>query len=235
MVVDRLRKHLARGLVTVVEHADAQRLGQADRLAGAGSVVAQQPVGVGEPGYRESVLRLRVVDAVAAGQVAPGGARDRRHRRARSRPAARRQHVSRPADQIERDDRPAAHRVDVGERVRSRDPTEVIRVVDDGREEVGGRDDRSAVQDTHDGRVIPAVESDEQVAAGRCRNQTSHKILQLARRDLAGASPTVGVLGQPEAGHRLGHPVTVVRGQLMMITPGPARRWAANRGRRPAK
>ncbi len=73
--LDRLRKHLARGLVPVVEDADPQRLGQADRLAGAGRVNAQQPVRVGEPGHGEPVLRLRVVDAVAAGQVAAGRSR----------------------------------------------------------------------------------------------------------------------------------------------------------------
>ena len=43
-------------------------------------------------------------------------------------------------------------------------------------------------------------------------------VLQLARRDLAGASTAVGVLGEPERSRRLGHPVTVVRGQLMTIT-----------------
>ena len=75
----------------------------------------------------------------------------------------------------------------------------------------------------------------EAVAAGRWRHKTSHQGLQLARRDLAGTSTTVGVLGQPETSRRLSHPVTVARGQLMMITRGESGPAAANRGIGPAR
>ena len=49
------------------------------------------------------------------------------------------QPVARPGQQVDRDQRLAAHRVDVGERVGGRDPAPVVGVVDDRREEVGGR------------------------------------------------------------------------------------------------
>ena len=73
---DRLREDLARRLVPVVEHPDAQRLGEAEGQARPGGVVAQQAVRVGHAGDGHAVLRLGVVDAVAAGDGAAGQARD---------------------------------------------------------------------------------------------------------------------------------------------------------------
>ena len=65
-----VREDLAGRLVPVVEHTDAERLGQRERQPGAGGVVAQQPGGVHDPGDGHAVLGLGVVDAVAAGDVA---------------------------------------------------------------------------------------------------------------------------------------------------------------------
>ena len=50
--------------------------------------------------------------------------------------------------------------------------------------------------DPDDGRVVAGLEADEQVRR-RPRRQTREQILQLARRDLAGAAAAVGVLGEP--------------------------------------
>ena len=69
---DRLLEPLAGRLVPVVEDAEAERLGEGQRQAGLGGVVAQQPLGVGEAGDGQAVLRLRVVDAVPAGEVGAG-------------------------------------------------------------------------------------------------------------------------------------------------------------------
>ena len=64
----------------------------------------------------------------------------------------------------EREQRRAAHREHVVERVRRRDPPEGARVVDDGREEVDGEDERALVVEAVDRRVVGRVEADEQVA-----------------------------------------------------------------------
>ena len=70
-------------------------------------------------------------------------------------------------DEVEREQRRAAHRVHVGERVGGRDAAPVVGVVDDRREEVGGEDDGEIVTESVDGSVIRGVEADEQV--GVCR------------------------------------------------------------------
>ena len=194
---DRLREHLPRRLVPVVQHADAERLGQADRQARLRGVVAQQPGRVGDAGDGHAVLGLRVVDALPAGEVHLRLAGD-------VHPAAQdlgqqlhRQHVARPADEVERDERRGAHGVDVGERVRRADPAEVVRVVHHGGEEVGRRHDRAVAVDADHGRVVPGLEADEQVRRGP-RDEPGDDLLELARRDLAGAPAPVGVLGQAD-------------------------------------
>ena len=62
--------------------------------------------------------------------------------------------VERERHQVQRGDRARAHRVDVGERVRRGDPAEVVRVVDDRREEVDGRHDRQVVGHPVDRGVV---------------------------------------------------------------------------------
>ena len=83
-----------------------------------------------------------------------------------------RQHVDRHADEREREDRLAAHRVDVGQRVGRGDAAEVERIVDDRHEEVGRRDDRLLVVELVDGGIVGGVVADQQVretpAAARC-------------------------------------------------------------------
>jgi hypothetical protein len=54
---------------------------------------------------------------------------------------------------ITRDEEPA-HGIDVAQRVRGRDLSEVVGVVDDRREEVGGEDERASLVDAIEGGVI---------------------------------------------------------------------------------
>ena len=103
--------------------------------------VAHHLVGVHDADHREPELGLLVVDRVAAdgdrarlgdllGAAAHHLADDLGAHRAGER------------EQVHRGERAAAHRVDVGERVGRGDPAEVVRVVDDGREEVDGQQRR---------------------------------------------------------------------------------------------
>ena len=60
----------------------------------------------------------------------------------------------READEVERRERRAAHRVDVAQRVGRGDRAEVVRLVDDGREEVRREDERALVVDPVHGGVV---------------------------------------------------------------------------------
>ena len=78
-----------------------------------------------------------------------------------------RQHVDRHADQRQRQDRPAAHRIDVADGVGRGDAAEVERVVDDRHEEVGGGDQRLLVVELIDGRVVGGLDAHQQLRGHR--------------------------------------------------------------------
>ena len=109
------------------------------------------------------------------------------------------EHVARPADEVDGDDGGAAHRVDVAERVRGRDATEVVRVVDDRGEEVSRREHR-LLADAHGGCVVTVVEADDDTRI-RLPHEVLHRLLELAGRDLARAPATMGVLRQTNRFH----------------------------------
>jgi hypothetical protein len=113
-----------------------------------------------------------------------------------------RQHVDRHADDGEREDRLAAHGVDVRERIGRRDTPEVVRVVDDGHEEVGGRDDGLLVVETVDGGVVGRFRADEQIGKRRQRRDALEQRRQHARRDLAAAAAAMREAGEARHGGR---------------------------------
>ena len=112
---------------------------------------------VGDAGDRQPVLRLGVVDAVTAGEVAPGLRADVGAAAEHLAGQLERERLARPGEQVDSDERLAAHRVDVGQGVGRRDPAPVVRIVDDRREEVGGGDDRSPGVQPHHRRVVAVV------------------------------------------------------------------------------
>jgi GNAT superfamily N-acetyltransferase len=102
--------------------------------------------------------RLGGVDGVAAGQRDAGfgahGAAAANHFAGHFR----RQHVDRPAEDGDGHQRVAAHGVDVADGVGGGDAAEVEGIVDDGHEEVGGRDHAAfVVQGVHGGVVARGV------------------------------------------------------------------------------
>jgi hypothetical protein len=103
-----------------------------------------------------------------------------------------RQHVDRHADERERENRLAAHRVDIGERVGRGDAAEVERIVDDRHEEIGRRDDRLLVVELVDGGIVGGVVADEQIGKRRQRRGALEQVGQHAGRDLAAAAAAVG-------------------------------------------
>ena len=188
--LDGVREHLAGGLVPVVQHTEAQRLGERERCPSEAGVVAEQVVRVREAGHGQAVLRLDVVDGVAAGQVA---------RRFRSDRGATPQHlcgqvegdpVARPHQEVHRNERLGSHGVHIGQGVGCGDPAPVVGIVDHRREEVGGHHHRTVSVDTHHRRVVAVLQTDDQVVLRMTDPEAGQHPLQLTRRHLAGAPAT---------------------------------------------
>ena len=106
--------------------------------------------------------------------------------------------VARESDQAERKQRTRAHRVDVGERVGGGDASEVVGIVDDGREEVDGRDQRAIVRDAVHGRVVTRrrVDEDGGVVTG---DQVTQDLRQLGQAEFAGSTGAVTEMTQADA------------------------------------
>ncbi len=173
--------------------------GERQRQARFGGVVAQQPRRVGHAGHGHAVLRFRVVDGVAADHRA---ARLRCHRQSAAqhlRHQLQGQQVAGPADQVDRDDRAPAHRVNVRKGVRRGDSAPVVSVVDDRCEEVR-RGEHCDVADQDRGRVVAVVEPDQNVVT-RLPDEPAHRLFEFTGRDLARAAAAVRVAGEPRPGH----------------------------------
>ncbi len=216
----------------VVEHPEAERLGQRQRQARATGVVAEQPRGVGETGDRKAVLRLLVVDRVAACEVA---ARFGGHVRTASEHLGSELEghpVTRPAEQVDRDQRLAAHRVDVRQRVGRRDPAPVVGVVDHRREEVRGHHHGPSPVDAHHRTVVAVLEPDEEVVVRLAGVEPGQHPLELAHRDLAGTPATGRELRQPDGVLGGRHAPTVPRAPCapaVPCAPSGARRRTSGR------
>ena len=146
----------------------------------------QMPLRVHGADDREPVLRLLVADRVPAGEQAAGlahlrvgGGEDRREHLDRQLLGERRDR--------KREQRRAAHREDVVQRIRRGDRAVVGRVVDDRREEVDGEDDRPLVVELVDGGVVRGRKPDEKVL-GLDRHEAAQQLLELRRRVLRGAA-----------------------------------------------
>src|SRR5258708_19663496 len=91
--------------------------------------------------------------------------------------------VDRHTDDGEREDRLAAHRIDVRERVGRGDAAEVVGIVDDGREEIGGGDDRLLVATTDLDRKSTRLNSSHHI--------TSYAVFSLKKKTLPPSSLTL--------------------------------------------
>ena len=140
------------------DDAGADGLGEVQRVAGAGSSAVDDLVGVDDADHRQAVLGLLVVDGVPPDHHRAGladllgaAAHDLAHDLGAE--------GTREREQVHRGERTAAHRVDVGQRVGGGDATEVVGVVDDGREEVDGKQRCRLVVEAVDGSVVARLEA----------------------------------------------------------------------------
>jgi len=176
-------------------HADAERLGQDEQVARLCTGVAQHAAGMDEAERHQPVDRFGAVDGVPAGDrdagfgADGGAARDDRLHALHSDPA------QWHAEDRQREDRRAAHGVNVRERVGGGDATELERIVDDRREEVGRGDQGLLVVQPPDRRVIPSLEPDQEVGEGAGLRHAGQDLLQHGGRQLAAAAAAMGQLG----------------------------------------
>ena len=139
------------------DDACPEGLGQEELGAGLRRRVPDDPVRGDETGDRHSELGLAVRDRVPADHGDPrlGG-----HGRTALEHAGEhleRQLVDGPRGEVEGQHGAGAHRVDVAERIRRRDPSPVVRVVDDGREEIDRLHQGLPVGQQVHGRVVAGL------------------------------------------------------------------------------
>ena len=142
--------------------AGAERLREEERIAGLRAALRPDAVGMHRADDREPVLRLRVADRVAAGEnracrtyLLCGGREDGTEHLGRK--------LFREGGDRQSEERRAAHRVHIVERIRRRNPAEGRWIVDERREEVEREDDRPLVVELVDGRIIGRREPDQEV------------------------------------------------------------------------
>ena len=169
-------------------------LGQHQHVAHLGAAVAQHTVGVNRTGDRQAELGFGVLDGVSTedgnarlGRLVLGAAQDllEDHQR---------QTLVRKTDDVQGEQRPGAHGVDIRQRVGRRDGPEAVGVIDDGREEVGGLDDGQLVAHPVDGGIVAGVHAHEHGRVRRHRQLGQH-LLQHLRAQLASAAHAVGCSG----------------------------------------
>ena len=201
--LDGARQHLIVGQTLLErggDRAGAERLGQHERITGPAAGVGEHVGRVDHAGDGEAVLGLGIVDRVPAHDRGAGGADDVVAPAQDLGEHLGSELLDRPRDQVQRGERPATHRVHVRERVGGRDPPEVVRVVDDRREEVGGLDDGQVLAQAVDGGVIAGRGADEEVGVGRLR-QRLHNRGEQRRGHLARAPRAVGQRSELDGGH----------------------------------
>ncbi len=106
-----------------------------------------------------------------------------------------RQLVERYSEDRERHDRPAAHRVNIGDGVGRRDPAEIVRIVDDRHEEIGCGDDAVVIVEPPHRGVVAGLDPDEELRIRLRRGVPAEKLLQHGGGELTAAAAAMGETG----------------------------------------
>ena len=208
------------------DEARTQRFREEENVPRARTGLRPDPLRMHQAHDREAVLRLVVANGVTS----------REDRAGRAHPLlGTGEHLPEHLDgkllgkrgNRERQQRSAAHREDVVERVRRGNGTEGPRIVDEWREEVDREHDRALVVEPVHRRVVGGIEPDEQVLRIG-RNEPREQRLESCRRVLRGAHPparaSVGARPSPRRhcteGHPAGEPKTAL-GEIQPLLPPP--------------
>src|SRR6185369_2221434 len=95
---------------------------------------------------------------------------------------------------------PPAHRIDIRDRIGRGDAPEVIRIVHDRHEEIGGGDQRLLVVEPVNSGVVGGFDTDQQLGRHRQPCRVLENFRQHARRDLAAAAASVRKRSQARLG-----------------------------------
>src|SRR5438045_1734033 len=148
-------------------------------------------------GDGEAVLRLAVEDGVATRNDGTGLS-DLIGRTLEDPLQLCERRILRPRRDVQREQHLATHRVDVRHRVRRAYRARGVRVVDDGREEVEGLDDRRMGRDEIHGRVIGHIQADEQLRGSLLIAHRTQYLRQRARAQLGSSAGAGGERRQPD-------------------------------------
>jgi hypothetical protein len=179
--------------------------GEHQVVADLGAGVRNDLLRMDEAGDHQSVLRLGVVDAVAPDDGGAGlpdligapledQAQD-----------AEGQLRGGEADEVQGEDRPRPHGVDVAERVGGGHRPAGVGIVDDGSDEVHRLDDGQVVGELIHGGVIGRLRPDEESRIGE-RGQLTQHLSQVRRTDLAGSPRAVRQRRESNGFLRVRHP-----------------------------
>ncbi len=161
----------------VDQHAGAQRLGEDQAVPCPSAGVGEQPLRICQADDREAVLELLVPHRMTAEQH---GARLRQGLRAALQDAAQGGCALRPqlgkTAEVEGEERPAAHGVDVRQRVGGGHPAEAAGIVAHRSDEVGGGDQGVAVEQEDPG-VVARFRTDEDplIPSGEPDERSDHR------------------------------------------------------------
>ena len=175
----------------------SQRLGQDQDVAGPGARVGDDRPGIHSPHHGQAEDRLLGLDRMPADD---GDARLVRLVDRASEDLGEdlgRQGPAREADQAERRQGNSGHGVDVAQGVGRRDGAEVVRPVDDRREEIGRQDQRQVVADPVNRRVVGRRMADDHVGVDD-RRQPGQEREQVVRRLLGRAAGSLGELSEAD-------------------------------------
>ena len=178
------------GLEGVGDQPGAQFLGEDEAVAGLGTGVGVDAVGVDEAGDGEAVLEFWVLHGVAADERAAGFGRLGLTAEENLVEDLRIEFVGGKTRDVERGERLAAHGVHVAERVGRGNGSKGVGIVDDGGEEIDGLHEGLALVEAIDAGVVGEVEADEQVGISVCW-QTCQGAPQLVGAQL-GSSAAAG-------------------------------------------
>ena len=108
-----------------------------------------------------------------------------------------RQRADGKADNAKRCEWLTTHGVHIGQSVRGSDLSELVWIVDDGREEVDGLNERETIGQPENSRVIEGLSTDKDAGIGS-RVQRREGAGQVTRTQLGGSTRAAGELGQSE-------------------------------------
>ena len=174
-------------------------LRQEQAVARACANIGQDTRRVNEPGHRQTVLDIVVVDRVSAAQRRAGFCN---LLRASLHDSSQDVQIPglREADDVQRRHRPTAHRPDVRHRIGCRDLTKQVRVIHHRREEIKCLDDRPVLAHAVDRCIIICIKADQKVRISFLSRQTAQHPVQNVRPELRCAAPALAEFNLLHAG-----------------------------------